>query len=43
MRPGYSSLMDLKAIKTDAELIFLPTPGQTEQEYLALRWFEVNQ
>ncbi len=43
MRPGYSSLMDLKAIKTDAELIFFPTPGQTEQEYLALRWFEVNQ
>jgi hypothetical protein len=43
MRPGYSSLMDLKAIHTNAELIFFPTPGQTEQEYLAKRWFEVNQ
>ncbi len=43
MRPGYSSLMDLKAIKTNAELIFFATPGQTEQEYLAKRWFELNQ
>jgi hypothetical protein len=43
MRPGYSSLMDLKAIHTNAELIFFPTSGQTEQEYLAKRWFEVNQ
>jgi hypothetical protein len=35
--------MDLKAIKTNAELIFFATPGQTEQEYLAKRWFELNQ
>jgi hypothetical protein len=42
MRPGYSSLMDLKAIKTRAELVFFPTPGQTEQEYLGVRWFELT-
>ncbi|MGD9995256.1 MAG: hypothetical protein AB7S69_18290 [Salinivirgaceae bacterium] len=29
---GYSTLMDLHALERDAELI--PTPGQTEQEYL---------
>ena len=32
-RPGYSSLMDLAALNKKA--IFVPTPGQTEQEYLA--------
>ncbi len=32
-RPGYSTLMDLAAI--GAKAIFVPTPGQTEQEYLA--------
>ena len=32
-RPGYSTLMDLAEIKVKALLI--PTPGQTEQEYLA--------
>lgn len=32
-RSGYSSIMDLVALKKDALLI--PTPGQTEQEYLA--------
>ena len=32
-RPGYSSIMDLTALGKDA--IFVPTPGQTEQEYLA--------
>ena len=32
-RSGYSSLMDLKALNKKAVLI--PTPGQTEQEYLA--------
>jgi UDP-N-acetylglucosamine transferase subunit ALG13 len=32
-RSGYSSLMDLVALKKRALLI--PTPGQTEQEYLA--------
>ena len=32
-RGGYSSLMDLKALGRTAFLV--PTPGQTEQEYLA--------
>jgi len=32
-RSGYSSIMDLVALKKNALLI--PTPGQTEQEYLA--------
>jgi len=32
-RSGYSSVMDLFAIKKKA--ILIPTPGQTEQEYLA--------
>lgn len=32
-RSGYSSIMDLAAIGKKA--IFIPTPGQTEQEYLA--------
>lgn len=32
-RPGYSTLMDLATLGKKA--IFIPTPGQTEQEYLA--------
>jgi len=32
-RPGYSSIMDLHILGRKA--IFIPTPGQTEQEYLA--------
>ncbi len=32
-RPGYSSLMDLTWFGKKA--VFIPTPGQTEQEYLA--------
>src|SRR5258706_3416967 len=32
-RPGYSSLMDLAA--TGKKAVLIPTPGQTEQEYLA--------
>lgn len=32
-RPGYSSIMDLAALKSKA--LFIPTNGQTEQEYLA--------
>jgi uncharacterized protein (TIGR00661 family) len=32
-RPGYSTVMDLAALGKKA--IFIPTPGQTEQEYLA--------
>lgn len=35
-RSGYSSLMDYKVLNVNAELI--PTPGQSEQEYLAKRW-----
>ena len=35
-RPGYSTVMDLTAF--DKSVIFVPTPGQTEQEYLAERF-----
>lgn len=34
-RPGYSSLMDYAA--TGTKSILIPTPGQAEQEYLAVR------
>lgn len=37
-RSGYSSLMDLDALGLKAVLV--PTPGQTEQEYLASYWKE---
>ena len=37
-RSGYSSLMDLAAIQKKA--ILVPTPGQTEQEYLAENLYE---
>ncbi len=33
-RSGYSSIMDLAFIQKD-KVLFVPTPGQTEQEYLA--------
>jgi uncharacterized protein (TIGR00661 family) len=32
-RPGYSSIMDLEAM--GAKALLVPTPGQTEQQYLA--------
>jgi len=32
-RSGYSTIMDLQKLQSNA--IFVPTPGQTEQEYLA--------
>jgi UDP-N-acetylglucosamine:LPS N-acetylglucosamine transferase len=32
-RPGYSTVMDLARLGSKA--IFIPTPGQTEQEFLA--------
>ena len=32
-RSGYSSILDLVALNASA--ILIPTPGQTEQEYLA--------
>ena len=35
-RPGYSTIMDLAALGKKA--LFIPTPGQTEQEYLS-RYF----
>lgn len=38
-RPGYSTIMDLVTLGKDA--IFIPTPGQTEQEYLA-RFFKMK-
>lgn len=34
-RPGYSTVLDLYALGID-RAIFVPTPGQAEQEYLAL-------
>jgi predicted glycosyltransferase len=45
-RAGYSSLMDL-AILGKKEVLIVPTPGQTEQEYLASRtkalgWFNAQ-
>ena len=39
-RPGYSSIMDLTALGKKA--IFIPTPGQTEQEYLANRFHKMK-
>lgn len=37
-RSGYSTIMDLAALGKKG--ILVPTPGQTEQEYLADRWKE---
>ena len=37
-RPGFSSIMDLVALGKQA--VFIPTPGQTEQEYLAEYYFK---
>ncbi|MEL7159175.1 MAG: glycosyltransferase [Bacteroidota bacterium] len=34
-RAGYSTLMDLDRLAVSAKLILIPTPGQTEQAYLA--------
>lgn len=36
-RPGYSSIMDFTVLQKP--LLFVPTPGQTEQEYLAKYYF----
>jgi len=38
-RSGYSTLMDLYLLEKK-DIILVPTPGQTEQEYLAKYWFE---
>jgi uncharacterized protein (TIGR00661 family) len=37
-RPGYSTIMDLS--KLEKKAIFIPTPGQTEQEYLAEKFMQ---
>ena len=37
-RPGYSTVMDLAVMQKKA--FFIPTPGQTEQEYLAAYYAE---
>lgn len=37
-RPGYSSIMDLSVLQKP--VFFIPTPGQTEQEYLARYYFK---
>lgn len=39
-RSGYTTLMDLVFLEKKA--ILIPTPGQTEQEYLAQHFFEQN-
>jgi len=38
-RSGYSTLMDLYLLNKN-EIMLIPTPGQTEQEYLAYYWKE---
>jgi len=40
-RSGYSSLMDFFALRL-SRLLLIPTPGQTEQLYLAQRWAEAG-
>ena len=37
-RPGYSTIMDL--MKLEKKAILIPTPGQTEQEYLAKKFMQ---
>lgn len=37
-RSGFSTVMDLQAL--GGKVVFIPTPGQTEQEYLASRLME---
>ena len=39
-RSGYSTVMDL--IELEKNAFFIPTPGQTEQEYLANRFMQKN-
>jgi len=39
-RPGYSTLMDLSYI--NKKVVLIPTPGQTEQEYLAENLAQMN-
>jgi predicted glycosyltransferase len=37
-RSGYSTLMDLHHLEIKGNIILIPTPGQTEQKYLAALW-----
>lgn len=37
-RSGYSTLMDFESLEVTGEIILVPTPGQTEQVYLAQVW-----
>ncbi|HEU5147881.1 MAG TPA: glycosyltransferase [Chryseosolibacter sp.] len=39
-RSGYSTVMDMKAL--EKRVVFIPTPGQTEQEYLGKRLKEAG-
>ena len=41
-RSGYSTVMDLVKLRCK-KVLFVPTPGQTEQEYLAQRFYEKQQ
>ncbi|HRP39211.1 MAG TPA: glycosyltransferase [Chitinophagales bacterium] len=41
-RGGYSTIMDLVTMQPDAKVVFIPTPGQTEQEYLAQKFASEN-
>lgn len=41
-RGGYSTIMDLAAMQPKSKIIFIPTPGQTEQEYLAQKFAAEN-
>lgn len=40
-RSGYSSIMDYAALNLK-QIVLIPTPGQTEQEYLARKFSEAN-
>ncbi len=39
-RSGYSTVMELAEVRKKA--LFVPTPGQTEQEYLAQRYRDLG-
>ena len=39
-RPGYSTIMDMAALH-HKKMLFIPTPGQTEQEYLSKHLFRM--
>lgn len=42
IRSGYSSIMDLKVLNCLEKAELIPTPGQTEQEYLAMHLKQNN-